>query len=69
MNEIDLADNKYFDDPAFLAYLKYLLYWKKPEYSRYIVYYVDGVIHPRYPQCLYFLEKLQDEAFRYVGDA
>lgn len=37
MSGIDLADNKYFDDPAFLAYLKYLLYWKKPEYSRYIM--------------------------------
>jgi mediator of RNA polymerase II transcription subunit 31 len=44
----------FFGDPAFINYLKYLLYWTRPEYARYI----------RYPQCLHFLRLLQDEAFR-----
>lgn len=37
-NELGLADNHYFDDPAFINYLKYLQYCKKPEYAKYIVY-------------------------------
>jgi mediator of RNA polymerase II transcription subunit 31 len=32
----DLAQNKYLEDPAFLSYLKYLGYWRKPEYAQYI---------------------------------
>ncbi|CBK24622.2 uncharacterized protein [Blastocystis hominis] len=51
-----LADNKYFEDPAFMNYLKYLQYWKEPEYACYLV----------YPQCLYYLDKLQDETFRFL---
>ncbi|KAF0710157.1 Aste57867_5608 [Aphanomyces stellatus] len=51
---VDLAINKYFDNPAFLNYLKYLKYWKKPEYSRYI----------NYPHALTFLDLLDDEKFR-----
>jgi len=27
---------KYFDDPAFVAYLQYLQYWKTAEYAKYI---------------------------------
>lgn len=32
-----------------MNYLKYLLYWKRPEYAVYL----------KYPQALYFLEVLQ----------
>ena len=39
---------------AFVNYIDYLQYWRKPEYSQYI----------SYPHCLYFLELLQSEAFR-----
>lgn len=31
-----LAQNKYFEDTAFLNYLKYLEYWRRPEYAKYI---------------------------------
>jgi hypothetical protein len=31
-----LAQNKYFDDPAFVKYLDYLQYWRQPEYSKLI---------------------------------
>jgi hypothetical protein len=44
----DLAQGQYFDEPAFVNYLAYLLYWKRPEYAHFIV----------YPQCLRFLELL-----------
>jgi hypothetical protein len=37
-NVTDLAQNRYFDDEAFVGYLKYLLYWKRPEYAKFIVY-------------------------------
>ncbi|GAB2272656.1 Mediator of RNA polymerase II transcription subunit 31, partial [Dionaea muscipula] len=43
-----LAQNRYFDDEAFIGYLKYLQYWQRPEY----------------PHCLYFLELLQNSSFR-----
>jgi mediator of RNA polymerase II transcription subunit 31 len=49
-----LALNRFFQEKAFINYLQYLLYWKKPEYARYLV----------YPQSLHFLELLQDETFR-----
>lgn len=32
-----LAQNRYFEDDAFLEYLKYLLYWRQPQYARFIV--------------------------------
>ena len=51
---LDLAQRSYFKDVAFLNYLKYLLYWKEPEYARYL----------KYPICLYFLDLLQYEHFR-----
>jgi mediator of RNA polymerase II transcription subunit 31 len=47
-------ENRYFKDPKFIAYLKYLLYWKRPEYAKFII----------YPHCLYFLDLLQEEDFR-----
>jgi len=49
-----LAQNKYFDDPAFINYLKYLQYWRRPEYARLI----------QYPHCLFFLDLLQSQEFR-----
>ena len=32
-----LAQNRYFEDPAFLEYLRYLQYWQQPQYAQYIV--------------------------------
>eukprot|EP01023_Acetabularia_acetabulum_P012103 TRINITY_DN15635_c0_g1_i3.p1 TRINITY_DN15635_c0_g1~~TRINITY_DN15635_c0_g1_i3.p1 ORF type:complete len:135 (-),score=20.62 TRINITY_DN15635_c0_g1_i3:123-527(-) len=49
-----LAQNRWFEDEAFLNYLKYLQYWKQPEYVRYLI----------YPHCLYFLDLLQKEEFQ-----
>lgn len=49
-----LAQSEYFSDPAFVAYLKYLLYWKDEKYSQYLV----------YPNCLHILTLLQNEQFR-----
>ena len=49
-----LAQRGYFDDPAFVNYLKYLLYWKEAKYAKFL----------KYPQCLMFLELLQYEQFR-----
>uniref|UniRef100_A0A7R9VA92 Mediator of RNA polymerase II transcription subunit 31 n=1 Tax=Chlamydomonas euryale TaxID=1486919 RepID=A0A7R9VA92_9CHLO len=49
-----LAQNRYFDDPAFVKYLDYLQYWRQAEYAHLI----------RYPHCLFFLDLLQSAAFR-----
>ena len=49
-----LAIQGYFDDEKFIRYLKYLLYFKRPEYVKYIL----------FPHCLFFLEKLQNDKFR-----
>ncbi|KAJ6978335.1 hypothetical protein NC653_030037 [Populus alba x Populus x berolinensis] len=43
-----------FEDEAFIGYLKYLQYWQRPEYVKFIM----------YPHCLYFLELLQNANFR-----
>ncbi len=32
-----LAQNRYFDDPAFCNYLAYLQYWRRPEYAKFIM--------------------------------
>lgn len=32
-----LARNKHFEDPAFVRYLDYLTYFKRPEYVKYIM--------------------------------
>lgn len=48
------AQTRLFQDQAFLNYLKYLQYWKNPEYAKFIV----------FPHCLRFLELLQEESFR-----
>jgi mediator of RNA polymerase II transcription subunit 31 len=31
-----LAQNKFLEDKAFLNYLKYLEYWRQPQYATYI---------------------------------
>ncbi|KAL6563059.1 hypothetical protein OROHE_005646 [Orobanche hederae] len=50
----NLAQNRYFEDEAFIGYLKYLQYWQRPEYLKFIM----------YPHCLFFLELLQNANFR-----
>lgn len=49
-----LAQRGYFKESTFVNYLKYLLYWKEPEYAKFL----------KYPMCLYFLDLLQYEHFR-----
>ncbi|XP_047962836.1 mediator of RNA polymerase II transcription subunit 31-like [Salvia hispanica] len=49
-----LAQNRYFEDEAFIGYLKYLQYWQRPEYLKFIM----------YPHCLFFLELLQNANFK-----
>lgn len=49
-----LAQRGFFKDSTFVNYLKYLLYWKEPEYAKFL----------KYPMCLYFLDLLQYEHFR-----
>jgi mediator of RNA polymerase II transcription subunit 31 len=46
-----LAGRGLFDNDSFKNYLKYLLYWKKPEYIKYV----------KFPECLFFLELIQHE--------
>ena len=46
-----LAKQGYFRKDEFKNYLKYLLYWKKPEYIKFI----------KFPECLYFLDLLQQD--------
>ena len=50
-----LAQNGYFEQESFIAFLKYLRYWKEPEYIVYLI----------FPQCLAFLDALiENPAFR-----
>ena len=49
-----LAATRLLYDPAFIRYLEYLRYWKRPEYAKFIV----------WPAALYFLDLLQEEDFR-----
>ncbi|KAG8459060.1 hypothetical protein KFE25_002467 [Diacronema lutheri] len=49
-----LARQNAFDNPAFVAFLGYLSYWKQAEYARYL----------QYPLCLRVLELLQRPSFR-----
>ncbi|VDD92740.1 unnamed protein product, partial [Enterobius vermicularis] len=49
-----LAQRGFFKERYFLNYLKYLLYWRRPEYARAL----------KYPQCLHFLHALQNPEFR-----
>ncbi|ORY31787.1 SOH1-domain-containing protein [Naematelia encephala] len=50
----ELFVQKYFAQKEFLNYLKYLEYWREPEYVQFIT----------YPTCLVFLTLLQSESFR-----
>ena len=43
-----LAQNKYFQDESFMAFLKYLRYFKEPQYLRHLI----------FPVCLTFLDEL-----------
>lgn len=55
----NLAIKGYFKDKCFRNYLKYLLYWKRPEYARFI----------RYPDALLMLDLCQDPDFHeYIED-
>ncbi|KAG9292081.1 hypothetical protein G9A89_017981 [Geosiphon pyriformis] len=49
-----LAQKGFLDNPAFVNYLKYLQYWKRPEYAKFII----------YPHSLFFLDLLQNQLFR-----
>uniref|UniRef100_A0A3P8ZK82 Mediator of RNA polymerase II transcription subunit 31 n=1 Tax=Esox lucius TaxID=8010 RepID=A0A3P8ZK82_ESOLU len=49
-----LAQRGYLREKPFVNYLKYLLYWKEPEYAKFL----------KYPHCLHMLELLQYEHFR-----
>ncbi len=49
-----LAATRTLMTPEFVAYLKYLLYWKQPQYARFL----------QWPNCLEFLDLLQQEDFR-----
>jgi len=51
-----LAANKFFEDEAFMRFLRYLQYWKRPEY----------IVYLKFPHCLAFLDALvdEDEEFR-----
>ncbi|KAG4305470.1 hypothetical protein PORY_001026 [Pneumocystis oryctolagi] len=49
-----LAQNGYFKSRAFLNYLEYLSYWRRPEYAQFLT----------YPACLYHLTLLSSPRFR-----
>lgn len=50
-----LAQNRFLQDEKFLIFLRYLRYWKEPQYMRRLA----------FPQCLAFLDALiDDESFR-----
>lgn len=44
-----LAQQNFFEQPAFINYLEYLLYWKEKEYARFIQY--VSHIHLRVFEC------------------
>ncbi|RYP48155.1 hypothetical protein DL769_011238 [Monosporascus sp. CRB-8-3] len=50
-----LASQKLLNEPAFVAYLDYLQYWKRPPYLKYLTYPGPTLKH---------LELLQQEKFR-----
>lgn len=50
-----LAQNRFLVEDRFIRFLQYLRYWKKPEYSRLLI----------FPQCLAFLDALiENDLFR-----
>jgi hypothetical protein len=62
----DLAQRGYFKEQYFVNYLRYLLYWKRPEYARSVYLPLDNLFFRtlKYPQCLYMLEAVQHADFR-----
>jgi mediator of RNA polymerase II transcription subunit 31 len=52
-----LAQSQYLEDPAMVAFLDYLQYWKRPEYAKFLL----------YPHALAVLDMLQQKAFRQVS--
>lgn len=61
-----LCNEGYFKDQAFLNYITYLQYWRKPEYIPHIKYVLVSfiVIICSHVHSLFFLENLQHESFR-----
>ncbi len=51
---LDLVTNGRLDEPAFINFLAYLQYWKKPEYAKFL----------SYPMSLCVLDMLQHKVFR-----
>jgi len=49
-----LAQRGHLKEQTFINYLKYLEYWKQPEYAKFL----------KYPMSLYFLDLLQHPEFR-----
>lgn len=49
-----MAQTGHLDDPKFLNYLKYLEYWRQPDYAKRLV----------YPDCLHILTLLKSAEFR-----
>ncbi|MDP2437843.1 MAG: mediator of RNA polymerase II transcription subunit 31 [archaeon] len=49
-----LSEQGLFEEEAFIAYLKYLLYWKKPTFAQFLM----------HPQSLALLDLLQHKVFR-----
>jgi mediator of RNA polymerase II transcription subunit 31 len=47
-----LAQNGYFEQESFMSFLRYLRYWKEPQYITHII----------FPQCLTFLDAVIDNA-------
>lgn len=47
-----LAQNRYLEDPAFLEYIRYLQYWRQPQYARFIMWVADGAGVHAGPACL-----------------
>lgn len=61
-----MAQQGYFEDPKFIAYLEYLRYLEQPEYAAFIRYDDNGIIyfHNSYPNGLLLLKMLQSVSFR-----
>lgn len=75
----DLAQQRLFEDESFINYLKYLMYWTRPEYIQHIRYaptysakwfHLCSTVRLHFSSChshphsLYFLEMLQRQSFR-----
>ena len=65
-----LAQQNVLEQPAFINFLEYLLYFKEKDYARFIQYvpfskyFIVFTISPSYPHALHHLELLQHAQFR-----